>query len=160
MLHCNNTLITITAARKLWDEKGLTEKKEKTATLQTKSRGQNEQNGHSTHTHTKTSLNRKIGEKINRTNSQAMKKTLTPQHHSTCIPLKRLQVLLLCSMAMSTSIKKEINGPGASEWTHSHRTHPCHVAAMSKHRGGTETTEAQCLEVVWIPTRYRKQSLL
>lgn len=26
--------------------------------------------------------------------------------------------LLLCSIATSTSIKKEINGPGASEWTH------------------------------------------
>lgn len=46
-------------------------------------------------------------------------------------PLKRLCVLLLCSMATSTSIKKEINGPGASEWTHSHRTQPCHMAAMS-----------------------------
>lgn len=27
--------------------------------------------------------------------------------------------LALCSLTTSTSIKKEINGPGASEWTHS-----------------------------------------
>lgn len=45
-------------------------------------------------------------------------RTLTPQHQPTCSPLL-FPGLALCSLATSTSIKKEINGPGASEWTHS-----------------------------------------
>lgn len=74
---------------------------------------------------------KRMGKKINCTNSQAMKgrslHNITPHVY----PLKRFQVLLLCSIAMSTSIKKEINGPGASEWRHSHLTHPCHISPMS-----------------------------
>lgn len=46
------------------------------------------------------------------------KDTLLQNNSPHVLPF-RFQVLLLCSLAPSTSIKKEINGPGASEWTHS-----------------------------------------
>lgn len=88
-------------------------------------------------------------EKINRTNSQAMKRTLTPRHHSTCTPL-----VLLFVLYGSVNLNKERNKRARCLGVDALAANAPLPHCADEHRGGTETTEAQCQEVV--PTDYRK----
>lgn len=117
------------------------------------SRGRNEENIQTTHPQ-KTSLNRKNGEK----EMVQIHRQWKDAHSTTSLhmyPLKRFRVFAFV-LYRRVNLNKERN-----KWARCLRVDALASNAPLPHlgderRGGTETTGAQCLEVVWISTKERK----
>lgn len=109
------------------------------------SRGHNEQNKQTTHT--KTSLNQKNGEKNKLYKFTGNERTLTPQHHSTCISPETVPGLAFV-LYRHVNLNKERNKRARCLRVEALASNAPLPHLADERRGGTETTEAQCLEVV------------